>query len=162
MRSLIIILFCCYGTLLNAQCIQDTNLVVRFPVRQGLLLKTDYRNICHMAYDPGIATVYTTADSVFHFEEGLVKKIFDLGDAFAIIIENNRKELIVYSNLLPVNLKPGDRIHKDMYIGRIVKGDAGELNCLDILVFIDKKELKSEELFRYILTNISAIQLYNL
>lgn len=120
------------------------------------MVKPQYRNYCHAVETPEIASVYTSADSVFHFEAGLVKSVFNIGDAFTVLIENERKEGIVYSNFESVKVVKGEFVHKDQFIGKLVKGEAGELNCLDIFVLRDKKYLVSDNLYLYILATIST------
>lgn len=156
MKFLLSILIINIAVSCSAQALPDTMKVLHFPVREGKMIKMKYTSGCPRYDFSEMATIYAYQDSVFHYEDGRVQSIFNLGDCFSMIIENEKKEWIIYSNLQTVFVKKNDILHRDSPVGVLVK-DAGELNFLDVIILINGKPLLDDKLFRYILDHMSDI-----
>jgi hypothetical protein len=152
---ILIITYLFFYSGLYSQKIIDSIKVYDYPVREGIVYKYDLNSGYGCPPLP-IVTVLTYQDSLFHFQNGEIACIFNLGDCYAVVIRNLSNEYITYSNLKSTNLQEGAQIKRGDYIGKIEKGEENNLNSLDILIFNKAKELSYERCIEYIRYKMSS------
>jgi hypothetical protein len=162
MRTVLLFLLITASSVVSAQNILDSIKVYEYPVKKGVIYKYEQKSspaqVC--ANSLSIVSVVTKNDSVYHFEEGNVVRIFPVDDSYCVVIKNKKNEFITYSNLDVVSLKKGDHVKRGMCVGTMAECSdetlAMDLNQVDILILRSIKQLPYRKSIEYIRSNISA------
>lgn len=138
-----------------AQSVKDSIPVNNFIVREGALITYDYSR-CHITIDDPNVYILTKEDSAFHFENGTVVSVFNLGDEFDVLIKNYEGYYLCYGNLISTPLKKNDTVFAGSFIGLVNKSDEEEkFNEIVFLLHMGKKNLSPADCIRYLQGKIS-------
>lgn len=154
MRTIILSLLLTTVHSVFGQNILDSIQLHDFPVKQGTIYKYEYSSspVQECASSLSIVSVVTSADSVFHFEEGEVASIFPIDNNYAIVISNSKGQTITYSNLRTVKVKKGDKVRRGTCVGTTATASDDEMNNLnqvDVVVFHKVKALPYRQAVQY-------------
>jgi hypothetical protein len=149
---LVIVLFSLQ--IVAGQKILDSISVHEFPVREGIIFIYDETSF-HCSQMPAVS-IYSQFDSVFHFENGKVMGVFNLGDCYAVVIQNDKGEYITYSNFKAISIRKGESIKRGDFVGTLLQDEDDQKNSLDIIISKEIKYLPQKKLLEYIQCNISS------
>src|SRR5438552_11783044 len=128
------------------QNIIDSVKIYNFPLKEGII----YMHQNFFSCEPVGISICSPLDSVFHFENGIVVAVFDMGDSKAAVVKNGKNEYFTYGNLKTVLVKKGNFIKRGDCIGIILKDDFGIMNNLDFIIMHGIKNLSTEKMLDYI------------
>ncbi len=144
------------GFFVTAQSVIDSVKVFSFPVRNGVIYQYDRKSTV-VCYSPTpVVTIMTHDDSVFYFTNAKVAGVFRIDSSYAVIFKNEMNEYVTYSNLRTINVKKGDMVRWNQFIG-FIQRDAYEetiINSLDIIILQGVKEIGSVKTQEFILSKM--------
>ncbi len=139
-----------------SQKIVDSVKIYEFPVKEGVIYQYEAKTVYASFNAMPIITVSTRYDSVYHFEEGTITDVRRIDNFWAVCLENNKHEMVVYSNLKTPTVHIGEKLRRGDCIGAIDKDYADEMNQVDVLIFQKGKEIPYKKIMDYMRRNISC------
>lgn len=153
---LLLVLFSIAALEAGAQKIVDSVKVYNFPVREGVVHFYEPRSVHYSFNSMPIMNVMSAYDSVFHFEPGVVTDVRKVGEVYAVCIENKKKDIVVYSNLLSTSFKKGDKVKRGSFLGRLDRDYDDACHEVDILIFQKGEVIPFNRILDYLRRNIST------
>jgi septal ring factor EnvC (AmiA/AmiB activator) len=80
--------------------------------------------------------------------EGIARKVVSIPGANLTVIVRHGNYLTVYSNLIDVDVEPGDRIARGQIIGRVFGDRSNHENVLHLEIYHENKKLNPEDWLR--------------
>ena len=117
---------------------EDTIYLNDFPVRKGIIIQNKLLPEPGRIVDPGPGiTFLSIGDSIFHFANGKVLRVFTIEGDKVVMIKNNDGYFVSYAGLKQSNLQTGDSISERTFIGILSKNDDGKFELQ--LIITDSK-----------------------
>lgn len=153
----LVVIGCIFSSLfVTAQSVIDSARVFSFPVRNGVIYQYD-RKGTGICYSPtAVVTIMTHDDSVFYFKNAKVTGVFRIDSSYVVVFRNEMNEYVTYSNLRTVNVKKGDWVRWNQFIGFVQRDAYDEtiINSLDIIIFQGLKDIGSVKTQEFILNKM--------
>lgn len=143
------------GTL-QAQTIVDSVKLYNFPVREGVVHLYEPKSVYYSFNSMSIMNVMSAFDSVFHFEEGQVIDVRQVGEVFAVCIENKKNEIVVYSNLRSTSIRKGDSVKRGSFLGRLDRDFDNGCHEVDLMIFQKGEVIPFKRVLEYTRRHIST------
>ena len=96
-------------------------------------------------YNNGVDISATKNSKVKCIFEGIARRVVSIPGANLTVIVRHGNYLTVYSNLVNVNVRPGEKIAKGEVIGEVYKNESTEENILHLEIYRENERLNPEE-----------------
>jgi septal ring factor EnvC (AmiA/AmiB activator) len=96
-------------------------------------------------FNNGVDISATKNSKVKCIFEGIARKVVSIPGANLTVIVRHGNYLTVYSNLVNVNVRPGEKIAKGEVIGEVYRSESTEENVLHLEIYRENKRLNPEE-----------------
>lgn len=140
----------------QAQKIVDSVKLYSFPVREGVVHLYEPKSVHYSFNNMSIMNVMSAYDSVFHFEEGTVTDVRQVGEVFVVCVENKKQEVVVYSNLLSTSIQKGDRVKRGSFLGRLDRDFDNACHEVDMIIFQKGEVISFKRVLEYTRRHIST------